>query len=195
MTTLHNKISSNGNAKMANGDKTTVAIGTYKCSDGTCHDDYDDDEMLYLSGLSGTVRCADDNGQCVLDGEQGARRAMTVYGSGGLKLTIRALTFKDAYGTSGGGAYIYNNAIVDLILCHFNGCRATSTQYSNSGGGAIYISSSSTTVLISATTFLDNVASSEDGDDIYRSSGTITIASTCPSPYDEISATQGEKRE
>ena len=191
MTTLHNKISTNGNAKMANGDTTTVAIGTYKCSDGTCNDS---DEMLYLSGLSGTVRCADDNGQCVLDGEQGARRAMTVSGSGGLKLTIRALTFKDAYAGKGGGAFIGDSAIVDLILCQFNGCRATS--YSNyDGGGAIYITSSSTTVLISATTFLDNVALSGDGDDIYRSFATITIASTCPSPYDATSATQGKKRE
>ena len=175
-----------GNSIMANGDSTILAVGSYKCSEGTCATNY---EMLYTEDLNGEVKCVEDNASCVLDGEN-ARRGMTVYGTGSGTLILRALTFDKGYAVAGGGVYISGGAIVDLELCIFSNNRATDT---GSGGGAIYVSSGAT-VNVYGTTFNGNTADSGNGDDIYRSGGTITIHNTCPSPYSSNTPIQGKTR-
>ncbi|GMI36702.1 hypothetical protein TrCOL_g6259 [Triparma columacea] len=173
-----------GNSIMANGDTTILAVGSYKCSDGTCANSY---RMLITDDLNGEVKCVEDNASCVLDGEN-ARRGMYVAGTGSGTLILRALTFDKGSGTAGGGVYIRDGAKVDLELCIFSNNRATSSSY---GGGAIYIYASGTTVNIYGTRFNENTADTGNGDDIYRSSGTITIHNTCPSPYSSNIPIQG----
>ena len=175
-----------GNSIMANGDTTILADGSYKCSQGTCASSYN---MLYTNNLNGEVKCVDDNASCVLDGEN-AKKGMVVEGTGSGALILRALTFDKGYAYVGGGVYIYNGAIVDLELCVFSNNRATG----NLGGGAISVTDSGTTVNIYGTSFIGNTADPGNGDDIYRSSGTITIHNTCPSPYSSNTPIQGKTK-
>jgi predicted outer membrane repeat protein len=169
-----------GNSIMANGDTTLLAIGPYKCSDGTCSTSTN---MLGTDDLNGEVKCVEDNASCVLDGEN-ARRVMYVSGTGSGTLTLRALTFDKGYTTyPGGGVWIGGGTIVDLELLVFSNNRATSSDY---GGGAIYVSGfggAATDVNVYGTSFFANTADSGNGDDIYLGSGIITIHNTCPSPY------------
>ena len=78
-----------GNSIMANGDTAVLAVGSYKCSQGTCSTS---STMLYTLDLYGEVKCVEDNASCVLDGEN-ARRVMNVEGTGSGTLILRALTF------------------------------------------------------------------------------------------------------
>jgi predicted outer membrane repeat protein len=144
--------------------------------------------MLYTFNLNGEVKCVEDNASCVLDGEN-ARGVMQVSGSGSGTLILRALTFDKGSAFSGGGVYIEEGAIVDLKLLVFSNNRALF-----GGGGAIYVDDYYTTVNIYGTSFNENTAVSGDGDDIYRSSGTITIHNTCPSPYSSNTPIQGKTR-
>jgi predicted outer membrane repeat protein len=157
-----------GNSIMANGDTTILAVGSYKCSDGTCARS---DIMLYTYGLYGEVKCVDDNASCVLDGEN-TRRGMWVDGTGSGTLILRALTFDKGRRSYGGGVFIRDGARVDLELLIFSNNRATDSW---GGGGAIYVQHGGTIVNAYGTSFNGNTADSGDGDDIYRSSGTITI--------------------
>ena len=172
---------------MANGDTTILAVGPYKCSDGTCANSH---IMLYIDDLNGEVKCVEDNASCVLDGEN-ARRGMNVFGTGSGTLILRALTFNKGYrsGGSGGGVYIMDGAMVDLKLCIFSNNRATSGDW---GGGAIYVLSG--TVNTYGTSFSGNTADSGNGDDIVKATGTITIHNTCPSPYSSNTPIQGKTR-
>jgi hypothetical protein len=183
--TISNGGSNTGNSIMSNGDTAVLAVGVYKCSDGPCAASW---AMLYTDGLNGEVKCLEEDASCVLNGED-TRRGMTVRGTGASTLYLRALAFKDAEAGWGGGAYIYNGAIVTIELCVFSNCRATSSSF---GGGAIYVESSGGTVNAYGTSFNDNTATSGNGDDIYRYSGTITIHNTCPSPYSSNTPTQGQ---
>ena len=176
-----------GNSIMANGDSTILAVGSYKCSDGTCADSY---RMLRTDNLNGEVKCVEDNAGCVLDGEN-QRRVMEVEGTGSGTLVLRALTFSNGYAEYGGGVRISGDAIVDLELCTFSNNRDTSGTY---GGGAIHVHDSGTTVNIYGTSFNGNTANTGNGDDIYRHSGTITIHNTCPSPYSSNTPIQGKMR-
>ena len=176
-----------GNSIMANGDTAVLAVGTYKCSEGTCASSY---TLLFTEDLNGEVKCVEDNASCVLDGEN-ARRVMLVDGTGSGTLILRALTFNKGYLDRGGGVFIYSGAVVDLKLCIFSNNRATSSHV---GGGAIYVESSGTIVNVYGTSFNGNTADSGNGDDIYRHSGTITIHNTCPSPYSSNTPTQGKTR-
>ena len=90
-----------GNSIMLNGDTAILAVGPYKCSEGTCASSYG---MLRTDDLNGEVKCVEDNASCVLDGEN-ARRGMNVVGTGSGTLILRALTFDKGYavGGSGGG--------------------------------------------------------------------------------------------
>jgi predicted outer membrane repeat protein len=186
-------VENTGNSIMSNGDTVILAVGSYKCSDGTCSGS---DLMLYTWTLNGEVKCMEDNASCVLDGEN-ERRVMMVEGTGSGTLILRALTFDKGYadGDEGGGVKISNHALVDLELVVFSNNRATSTY---SGGGAIYVHGSETTVNIYGTSFYGNTADSGSGDDIYGSSflgsPTITIHNTCPSPYSSKTPIQGKKR-
>jgi hypothetical protein len=177
-----------GNSIMANGDSTILAVGSYKCSEGTCADS---DIMLFTGNLYGEVKCVEDNASCVLDGEN-ARRGMQVWGTGSGTLILRALTFDKGYADGGGGVIIEYDAIVDLKLCILSSNRATGG--SDYGGGAIYVSGSGGTVNAYGTRFIGNTADSGDGDDIYRNGGTITIHNTCPSPYSSNTPIQGKTR-
>jgi hypothetical protein len=184
----YNSADNTDNSIMANGDTVVLAVGSYKCSDGTCYDSY---SMLYTDDLNGEVKCVEDNASCVLDGEN-SRRGMDVGGTGSATLILRALTFDKGYLGSGGGVYIRNGAIVEIHLCVFTNCRATAT-----GGGAIYVQGSGTTVNIYSTSFNGNTADPGNGDDIYRDSSgssTITIHNTCPSPYSSYTPIQGKTR-
>ena len=186
ITELNNRVSYTSNDIMANGDTTTLSVGEYKCSDGTCAGDYD---MLSTYNLYGTIQCFNDDVSCVLDG-QSSRRGMYVVGTGSGKLTIRAIRFYQMkiVDYAGAGMFIGNGAKVDVILCVFDTCEITSRDY---GGGGIYVKSG--TVDIYATAFTGNSATSGNGDDIYNTDdGTVTIHDTCPSPYSANTPTQGK---
>ena len=192
MNALFNTISNyattnTGISIMGNGDTMILADGSYKCSEGTCASS---SGMLGTQDLNGEVKCVEDNASCVLDGEN-ARRVMYVAGTGSGTLILRALTFDKGYGTAGGGVYIRDGAKVDLELLVFSNNRATSNTH---GGGAIYIYDSGTHVNIYGTRFYGNTADSENGDDIFRTSGTIIIYNTCPSPYSSKIPIQGKTR-
>jgi len=111
-----------------------------------------------------------------------------VDGSGSETLIIRALTFLNGLGDNGGGANISNVAIVEINLCLFSNCRATSSGF---GGGAIYLKDSSTSINLYSTRFTDNTDSG-NFNDIWRYSSTITITihNICPSPYTTNTPTQ-----
>jgi hypothetical protein len=175
-----------GNSIMANGDTTVLAVGPYKCSEGTCADS---SRMLRTDDLNGEVKCVEDNASCVLDGEN-ERRGMRVAGTGSGTLILRALTFDKGNGHYGGGVFITDGATVDLELCIFSNNRAASSGYGE--GGAIYIGSGTTNIY--GTTFNGNTADSGKGDDIHRHSGAITIHNTCPSPYSSNTPIQGKTR-
>jgi predicted outer membrane repeat protein len=179
--------SNTGNSLMANGDSAILAVGPYKCPEGTCATS---NTMLYTHDLNGEVKCVEDNASCVLDGEN-ERRGMRVDGTGSGTLILRALTIDKGYNNVGGGVYIYGGAIVDLELCIFSNNRATGSSY---GGGAIYVASSGTTVNVYGTSFNGNTADFGSGDDIYRLFATITIHNTCPSPYSSNTPIQGKTR-
>jgi hypothetical protein len=185
-----------GNSIMANGNTAILAVGPYKCSDGTCAFS---NTMLWPYDLYGEVKCVEDSASCVLDGEN-ARRGMYVSGTGSGTLTLRALTFDKGYiyGYPGGGVYIFNNALVDLELLVFSNNRAATAPGSRSGGGgALYVEGSGTTVNIYGTSFNGNTADSGNGDDIdndHFSGSTTTIHNTCPSPYSSKTPTQGKMR-
>jgi hypothetical protein len=171
---------------MANGDTAILAVGPYKCSEGTCADI---GIMLVTGDLNGEVKCVEDNASCVLDGEN-QRGLMDVKGTGSGTLILRALTFDKGYAAAGGGVWIGGGAIVDLELCIFSNNRAFNVDY---GGGAIIVSSG-TTVNAYGTTFNGNTADSGIGNDVYRFGGTITIHNTCPSPYSSNTPIQGKTR-
>jgi predicted outer membrane repeat protein len=187
--TVSNYASTNtGNSIMANGDTVILAVGLYKCPEGTCASST---SMLGTQDLNGEVKCVEDNASCVLDGEN-ERRGMYVSGTGSSTLILRALTFDKGYGTAGGGVYIRDGASVDLELLVFSNNRATDS--SDYGGGAIYIWGSGTTIIVYGTSFNGNTADSGNGGDIYRDGGTITIHNTCPSPYSSNTPIQGKTR-
>jgi predicted outer membrane repeat protein len=181
-----------GNSNMANGDTAILAVGSYKCSEGTCALSL---ILLYTYHLNGEVKCVEDNASCVLDLEN-ERRGMFVHGTGSGTLILRALTFDKGYAASGGSVWIGYSALVDLKLCVFSNNRS---HGSYTGGGAIYVSSDGT-VNAYGTSFNGNTAGdgdddTGDGDDIYNTNGgTITIHNTCPSPYSSITPIQGKTR-
>jgi hypothetical protein len=192
MNALFNTVSFNGNSNMANGDTTILAVGSYKCSEGTCSGS---DDMLDTFDLNGEVKCVEDNASCVLDGEN-QRGGMYVEGTGGGTLILRALTFDKGYAEYGGGVYIFYGALVDLELCIFSNNRATDSSF---GGGAIFVdgsgTSSGTRVNIYGTSFNVNTALyGGNGDDIYNNAGIITIHITCPSPYSSNTPIQGKTK-
>jgi len=169
---------------MEYGDKTVLEVRSYKCSQGTCAND---ENMFLTAQLYGWVECIEDSPVCVLDGA-GSRLMITMYGSGDQTLTLRALTFKDGYGDNSGGAYIAENALVDIILCIFSNCRSINGQ---NGGGGIYVASFGGTVNIYATRFEGNSAATSGGD-LYRKGGSINVHNTCPSPYNRRIPTKGK---
>jgi hypothetical protein len=190
-----------GNSIMANGDNSILAVGPYKCSEGTCAASWC---MLYTSNLNGEVKCVEDNASCVLDGEN-QRRLMNVKGTGSSTLILRALTFNKGYANLyGGGVNIWDSAILDLELLIFSNNKVEGHLYSPMdddggdshlyGGGAIYVDGSGTSVNVYGTSFNGNtVVYSGNDDDIYRDGGaTITIHNTCPSPYSSITPIQGK---
>ena len=180
-------VDNTGNSIMANGDTAILAIGSYKCPEGTCADS---NNMLYTSGLNGEVKCVEDNASCVLDGEK-ERGGMEVSGTGSGRLILRALTFDKGRTNYGGGVYIFDDAKVDFELLVFSNNRATS---SSNGGGAIYVHNSGTAVNAYGTSFNGNTADSGNGDDVFNNGGTITIHNTCPSPYSSNTPIQGKTR-
>ena len=199
MTQLWDKVSSKagegyiaGTDIMANDDTTTLSVGEYKCSDGTCADDRpnteapDSDSMLVTEGLYGTIQCVNDDASCVLDGES-SRRGIRVFGVLYMKLTIRAIRFYKGKADDGGGICVSTHTSkVDIILCVFDSCEAT-----RQGGGIFVVDC---TANIYATTFTGNSApSGAVGVDIFNNSGgAVTIHETCPSPYSAYTPKRGK---
>jgi hypothetical protein len=184
------KVTNTGNAIMANGNTAIMAIGLYKCSEGTCAGS---SNMLYIEGLNGHVKCVEDNASCHLNGEQ-AIRLMSVDGTGGGKLTLRALGFVGGKAREGGGVYFNSNAIVDIELCLFVNCLGMSSVY---GGGGIYVWSGD--INLYGTNFNHNFALSGKGADIYINSinhdpGKFTIHDICPSSYSSTIPYKGKIR-
>jgi hypothetical protein len=177
-----------GDSLMANGDTVVLAVGSYKCSDGTCAKS---STMLGTKDLSGDVKCIEDDASCFLNGEQ-TRRGMWVKGTGAETLLLRAISFQDGEGNVGGGIGISSGAIVTIELCFFSNC--ISSDSSDRGGGAIIVEGSATIFNAYGTTFNGNTAASGDGNDIYWEDGTITIHNTCPSPYSSNTPNQGKTR-
>jgi hypothetical protein len=200
MSGLFNALSSSntGLKIISNGDTVEVALGTYKCNESGSNcagDDYynDDYDMLSLNDLYGSIKCASDSADCVIDGES-SKRVLHVSGTSGAILTLRALTFLNGQASNGGGAFLTGeNSYVNIVLCRFQGCRATGSL----GGGAMYVSEGSFDIYVSQ--FIGNFGDSGDsGGDIsaycYMCTGEITIHNTCPSPYASNNATEGEMR-
>ena len=178
-----------GNSIMPFGDTTVLASGEYKCSQGTCALG-NSNALLSTNAFYGNIVCISDSANCVIDGEN-TNRGMRVNGSGGNVLTLKALTFKDGEAETGGGLEIRVLSILDLHLCVFSNCRATSNSQ---GGGAIYsIYSNTGGVNIYGTTFTNNNANTVAGNDIYESSPSvsITVHNTCPSPFSSNTPNQG----
>lgn len=173
---LFNAIDKTGNNIIRNGDKVNIAEDSFTCNPvgSNC---YSSTYMFFLKNLFGWIECANDNADCVLDGES-TRTVMFVDGTWMQALTLRALTFK--HGTR--AAYFRSGAKVDIALCIFSG----------SSTGAIYITDSSTNINVYASRFIDNAGSSGSLEDINRISGTITIHDACPYPYDANTPTRGK---
>jgi len=173
---------------MANNDTVKLAVATYQCNGerGQALNCADNLRVLFTQSLYGSIECTDDSANCVLNGES-SRKVMRVQGSGGQTLTLRALNFQNGLGDLGGGAYIRNDAIVEILLCVFSNCSASS-------GGALHIIGSGPSINVYGTTFSGNTATSGNGNDINHISGTITIYNTCPSPYSSNTPTQGKTR-
>ena len=177
-----------------------VASGTYQCNiNGTDCDapSFSGMQMLKLERLSGSIACASDSpDSCVLDA-QSSRCVMSVLGTNSTKLTLRALTFQNGQCDSGGGISIYYNSIIDIVLCHFTNCKSTgSSPYS--GGGAIEVSGNQAIdVNIYASQFTTNSALfTRDilNYEYENESGSVTIYSNCPSPYESRTSVQGKMR-
>ena len=166
---LYHKISTDGNAKMSNGDEVVAAEGVYQC--GTCSWS----QMYYIDGLNGVIRCENDKLQCKLDGE-GSGRVMNVRGTGGGTLSLRGFHVHRGSAISfGGGMWTEGGATVILSIVRFTQCQAT--EYS-AGGGAIYADSG--TINLYAAEFSGNSAASNNGNDIFTGDAAVTIHSTCP---------------
>ena len=190
--TVSNGGSNTGNSIMANGDTAVLAFRSYKCSDGT----YCYTSMLYTYDLNGEIICTLDDASCVLDGEDG-RRLIWLDGTGSGSLTLRALTFYKGSASAdyGGGVYVKAGSVI-IQLCVFSSCNSienwTLFGYSYGGGGLFVMQDrGTTTVDFYGTSFSGNGANSNNGDDIYRHAGTVTIHNTCPSPYSSGSPTKG----
>ena len=189
MNGLFNKVSSDttsaantGDALMTNGDKVFAAVGTYKCSDGTCAGGA---VMLNINPTYGDVECAEDDASCIIDAEE-ARKAVQVLGTEGEALSFRAFTIKDAKSQYGSGLTANSGTVVVLKLCAFINCQATHATY---GGAAILAMG---TVDTYGTSFSGSTAASGNGNDIMLVGGAMTVHNTCPSPYSSTSPVQGK---
>ncbi|GMH68312.1 hypothetical protein TrRE_jg118, partial [Triparma retinervis] len=90
---------------MASGDTVVLAIGSYRCSEGTCSKSVGERRMVMSQLFSGLWECESHyEAQCVIDcessdsGSEGRKGivVMTTNANGGT-LTIKALTFFDAW--------------------------------------------------------------------------------------------------
>ena len=91
-------------------------------------------------------------------------------------MTLAGIHFLDGNSASayfGGALCIQSSALVFL-----QGCKLSSNQGTN--GGAIYAQNSGTTINVYTTIFVGNTATTGYGDDIYVSSGSVSVHSTCP---------------
>jgi hypothetical protein len=172
-----------GKTITSNGKTVILESKTYECHTNGRDCAYSD-QMLSSQNRYGSIECSDDLTGCILDGKS-TRRVLIVYGTSSSKLTLRSLTFQNGQASTGGGLYLRDNAIVDILLCVFSGCSASS------GGGIFQTSGTSGTTKVYGTVFTSNSVTNR-GADIYQSSGTVTIYSTCPSPYSANIPTKGE---
>ena len=206
MTALFNTISNYdfqpafaGNSIMSGGSEVQLAVGEYKCSEGSCAV-FLHYVMLHSHGLFGDIKCKEETASCVINGED-SKRLLDIRGTGGETLTLRAVHFVNGNFDYGGGLFIDRGAVVDIELCIFSNCKATGTiDPDNRGGGAIYVWDAATvqisaTVQIYGTQFVDNTAEGF-GDDIFNhqtTPGEINVHNVCPIPYSLTEPIQGKK--
>jgi hypothetical protein len=173
---LFNAISSSGdtvgNNIISNGDVVNLLVGTYS---GSPHSDSND--IYWSNNIYYTMNCVEDDHSCILDGLGGTRKILKVDGTSGQDLTITGIKFYNARASYGGGIDAWSGAKVVIQLCLFDNLEATHSFY---GGGGIFVETSSTSVNIYTTLFSNNNAVSGNGDDIYISSGSVTVHATCP---------------
>ncbi|GMI30955.1 hypothetical protein TrCOL_g6225 [Triparma columacea] len=94
-----------GTDLMASGDTVVLAIGSYRCSEGTCAKDNVSSErrMIMSEDFTGLWECESHyDAQCVIDCESSdsgdsGRKGIVVMSTNGSTLTIKALTFFDAW--------------------------------------------------------------------------------------------------
>ena len=206
MSELHSKISNYptttggdytvGTDLMASGDTVVLAIGSYRCSEGTCSKSVGERRMVMSQLFSGLWECESHyEAQCVIDcessdsGSEGRKGivVMTTNANGGT-LTIKALTFFDALANFGAGLNVNGDSNVDLHFCKFVNCRS---NIKSLGGGAMMVNSygGPSNINIYSTTFTNDI----DGEaDIFTGSNTVvSIHDTCPSPYSSNTPIQG----
>jgi len=150
---------------MANGDTVTVLSGNYAA--GSAHSGI---RMLWLVGLSGSIRCEADDLSCVLSGS-GTRMVMGVIGTSGGVLELRGLVFSDGHDSSGGGLRVADSAQAYVVMCSIQQNQGTYE------GGGIFVKDGGTVVDLYGVSFSGNTSPS--GPDINQHSGTITIHSAC----------------
>ena len=150
MGELFDTVSQTGETLMSAGEIVTLEVRTYTCAEQVNKCD-SASSMLHPAGISGTIQCFDDGAGCILDGSS-TRRGMDVEGTGSQNLLVKAITFKNGQTGWGGGMNVRNGAIVEVRLCFFKECRAT-TETGNFGGGAIRVDSSTTSVKVYVTRF------------------------------------------
>ena len=161
---LYDKISTNGNRTVSNGDSVSLASGTYEA--GLAHGT----SVFYLDGLYGNLRCTTDDLTCVITGS-GTRRVMAISGSSGGLLELRSLVLSNGFKSSGAGLFIEGSALVALVMCAIQDNEASSMA------GGMYVQTSGTLVDLYGVSFSGNSASS--GSDIWRGGGSITVHSVC----------------
>jgi hypothetical protein len=126
-----------------------------------------------MTGFSGEIKCAEDNENCILDGEN-IRIVMWLWGG---SYTLRSLTLQKGYTPYGGaGLEVFRDTSVDIIFCQFLNNKAAH------GAGILINTNDRVNINIYGTIFVGNTGNSQHSDDIDRRGGTITIHDTCPSP-------------
>ena len=162
-----------GNNIIASGSIIDLLVGTYSGSPYAYSS-----SIYYSSNIYYTMNCVGDDHSCILDGLGGTRYILLVSGTSGQDLTVTGIKFYNTRAGDGGGIHASNGAKVVIQLCLFDNLEATSSSYV--GGGGIYVYSSSTSVNIYTTLFSNNNAVSDNGDDIFIGSGSVTVHATCP---------------
>jgi len=165
---------------MARGDVVRLRSSSdYHCSEGTQTDCADDKFMLRVE-IGGVIMCERDYDICAIYGAMppaGAVFRINVPSS--QTLTLRSLRITGtAHNAHAGGIEVPNTAAgtIEIILCSFQNCEGPH--------GAISWMEPNAIMNIRGTSFISNTPYDIGHDE---NGGSITVHSSCPSPYEHIS--------